>query len=324
MGLSGNATVKGSLVVDTLTVSGNAGAFQLADAASSDYVASTANWITNTVLTVTAEDDTGNGIDPNEIARLGDAMTYLDQALGGFGVDLTWAAPGTAADVTVHFGSSTPEGDASAGVLGFTTAGDDVYLVTTGWNFYTGSDPGGIGAGQYDFQTLAEHELAHTVGLGESSDPQSVMYEYLSPGTARRTFTDGNLSLIDTNADRFMKAAALSNPLTVAAPDLALGALSAVLMDPAGAFGGESALSGASVSQKDGHAAPAPGLDGVLVGGAGQGRNLTTGGFGPEHVAEDGAEYGALDQLFASGELDLLLQPTLHPWPAADTPARGG
>jgi hypothetical protein len=31
------------------------------------------------------------------------------------------------------------------------------------------------------------------------------MYEYLSPGTVRRTFTDGNISAINTDADRFMK-----------------------------------------------------------------------------------------------------------------------
>jgi hypothetical protein len=39
------------------------------------------------------------------------------------------------------------------------------------------------------------------------------MYEYLAPGTARRTFTDTNLTLIDTDADRFMKVArALPTP----------------------------------------------------------------------------------------------------------------
>ena len=128
-------------------------------------------------------------------------MSYLNAALGSFGVSLTWAAPGTAADVTIHFARITPEGGAADGVLGFTTASNDVYLVE-GWDFYTGADPTQVGAGQYDFQTLAEHELAHTVGLGESSDPGSVMYEYLAPGTARRTFTDGNLTAINTNADR--------------------------------------------------------------------------------------------------------------------------
>jgi hypothetical protein len=204
--ISGNASLQHvSLVCNTLTLSGNAGAFQLADGASSDFVSSTANQILVGALTVAVQDDTGTGIDPVALARLGDAMTYLNTALGSFGVHLTWAAPGTAADVAIHLASSTPHGGASAGVLGFTTAGDDVYLVTTGWDFYTGSDPSGIGTGQYDFQTLAEHELAHTVGLGESSDPASVMYEYLCAGTVRRTFTDSNLSLINTDADRFMK-----------------------------------------------------------------------------------------------------------------------
>ena len=89
-------------------------------------------------------------------------------------------------------------------MLGFTTASNDVYLVE-GWTWYTGANPTQIGANQYDFLTLATHELAHTVGLGESSDPNSVMHEYLAPGDVRRTFTDDNLSLIDTNADRFMK-----------------------------------------------------------------------------------------------------------------------
>jgi hypothetical protein len=217
--LSGNASLQHvSLVVNTLTLSGNAGAFQLTDGSSSDYLASTSNQILVGALTVAVVDDTGNGIDPNEQARLSDAMTYLNQALGGFGVNLTWAPAGTVADVTIHLASSTPEGGASAGVLGFTTGSDDVYLVTTGWNFYTGSDPTQIGSGQYDFQTLAEHELAHAVGLGESSDPQSVMYEYLSAGAVRRTFTDSNLSLINTDADRFMKAGPQpASSLTVAA-----------------------------------------------------------------------------------------------------------
>jgi hypothetical protein len=73
-----------------------------------------------------------------------------------------------------------------------------------------------VSAGQYDFQTLAAHELAHTVGLGESIDPNSVMYEYLPTGTARRSFTSGNLTLINTDADRYMKVAAF-NPQTVSA-----------------------------------------------------------------------------------------------------------
>ena len=92
-------------------------------------------------------------------------------------------------------------------MLGYTTAQNDVYFVT-GWNYSTSTDPSQVASDQFDFMTLAIHELGHTLGLGESQDPNSVMYEYLSPGTVRRDFTDSNLALIDTDADRFMKVAA--------------------------------------------------------------------------------------------------------------------
>jgi hypothetical protein len=80
-----------------------------------------------------------------------DAMSYLNTAFGQFGVSLSWAATGTAADVTVHFADTTPEGSAADGVLGFTTADNDVYLVE-GWDLYTGADPTKVGAGQYEFR----------------------------------------------------------------------------------------------------------------------------------------------------------------------------
>ena len=99
MGLSGNAQVVGSLIVATLTVTGNAGAFQLMSWARSDYIASTSNWISNGILTVAVQDDTGNGLDPNELARLTDAMSYLNETLASFGVNLSWASDGTPADV---------------------------------------------------------------------------------------------------------------------------------------------------------------------------------------------------------------------------------
>ena len=167
-----------------------------------------------------AEDDTGQGLDPNKIAELGDAMAYLNQALGSFGVNLSWAAAGTTADVTIHFAATTPEGGAADGVLGYTTPQNDVYFVT-GWNYSTSPDPSQVAPDQFDFLTLAIHELGHTIGLGESQDPNSVMYEYLSPGTVRRTFTDSNLSLIDTDADRFMKVAeVLPPPSGCASPDV--------------------------------------------------------------------------------------------------------
>ncbi len=161
-------------------------------------------------------------------------MDYLNQALASFGVNLSWAPAGTTPDVTVHFATTTPEGGQADGVLGFTTAQNAVYIVA-GWNFYTGSDPGQIGPDQFDFTTLATHELAHTLGLGESQDPGSVMYEYLAPGTVRRTFTEDNLAAIDTDSDRFMKVAA-TRPMATAAPpvtQVGLAGLSPQVFDSA-------------------------------------------------------------------------------------------
>ncbi len=99
-------------------------------------------------------------------------------------------------------------------------------------------------------------------------------------------------------------AAALSNPFTVGTPGMAIGPL------PAGPFGWESALWGSSASPKDGHVATSPGLDrddSVLMGGpgsdlviSGQGRNLMTGVFGLDGVAEDHGAGHARDQVFMS------------------------
>jgi hypothetical protein len=327
-----------------LSLSSN-GAFQLTDGKTSAYVSSTANQVLYGTLTVAVQDDTGNGLDANEVERISDAMTYLNDALGSFGVSLSFAAPGSDADVHVHFASNTPEGGAGDGVLGFTTADNDVYLVTTGWSSYTGSDASQVGAGQYDFLTLATHELAHTVGLGESVDANSVMYEYRAPGTVRRTFTDSNLALINTDADRFMKVAVPETTGLPAEP----GSPNSTRLRPAfnaqppaifpGTFpsalvldrGNENPFIGVIFArpvdpQRDGHVATTPELDGdysILVGGAGNdlvigggGRNLMTGGFGLDHVAMHGAansanassslgESVALDQFFSSAGGDL-------------------
>ncbi len=321
LGLSGNAELHNTLVVLTLSVTGSAGAFQLASAAGSGYVASTSNWVTDGVLTVAVQDDTGNGIDPSELNQVGEAMTSLNSALGSFGVNLSWADSGADADVHIHFAATTPEGGAADGVLGFTTEQNDVYLVE-GWDFYTGADPTGIGAGQYDFQTLVEHELAHTVGLGESSDPNSVMYEYLSPGTARRTFTDANLSAINSDADRYMKSAlppapgsgsqlisragfgvgpvALPSAVTAGAPGLPFGGMPAGLVDTAHSLGWAWTLPASGNPWLDGTVARTPAREGsasVLVGGAGtdlviggEGQHLVVGGVGLDRQGQDHAE----------------------------------
>jgi Ca2+-binding RTX toxin-like protein len=148
------------------------------------------------------------------------------------------------------------------------------------------------------------------------------MYEYLAPGTARRTFTDSNLALINTDADRFMKAAVPPMPGTQVTPLLGavLSAQPAATLPSAcpaelvldrtseNSFGGMT-FPASMNAPKDSLAAATPGLDGddsVLVGGAGndvviggQGRNLMAGGFGFDHFTSDHASGQARDQVFA-------------------------
>ena len=293
--LSGNGSLRDTFVVNTLYAGGNAGAFQLAGGTSSDYVSSASNQLAHPVLTVTVLDDLGTGLDPAKVAGLGLAMTYLNASLAQFGVNLSWVPDGQEADVRVRFAATTPEGGAADGVLGYTTASNDVYIAA-GWNLYTGTDPAGIGANQYDFLTLATHELSHALGLGESSDSASVSYSYLSQGTIRREFTETNLALISTDAGRFMKVAgAAPNDLVTADPssaNLAPAGPADAPVGPAGAVGPAAGPAGRYSG---------PGAD-VLVGGEGRdlqfggpGQDVLVGGFG-DHVADIGhAAHAAAD-----------------------------
>jgi len=84
------------------------------------------------------------------------------------------------------------------GVLGCTTDADQVTMIQ-GWNWYAGSDPTQVGAGQYDFETAVMHELGHVLGLGHSSNASSVMYANLAPGTTDRTLATADLNVSDND-----------------------------------------------------------------------------------------------------------------------------
>ncbi len=143
--------------------------------------------------------------DPNglftadEQARIQDAVAGLDQLLAPYHVTITEVSDPAAANLVLDTGTASACGTAADGVLGcFDGAAMEVTLLQ-GWDWYAGSDPGGIAAGQYDFETVVLHELGHSLGLGHSSDPGSVMSATLDDDTARRTMTVADLNVADTD-----------------------------------------------------------------------------------------------------------------------------
>ena len=117
-----------------------------------------------------------------EVAAIHAAMATLNSQLAPLGVTLVDASGANAASAAIHItlAATTPIGGVDQGVLGAYTEGGDISLVS-GWNWYFSSDPATISPNQFDFQTVVTHELGHALGLGESSDPTSVMYLYLEP-----------------------------------------------------------------------------------------------------------------------------------------------
>ncbi len=102
-----------------------------------------------------------------EQAAIEDAIASYNDALATYGVVLAELPDGVAAtpDIEIHFADTMPIGGAADGVLDVTMTGGQIILVK-GWNGYTGSDPSQLGADQYDFETIAAHELGHSIGLG--------------------------------------------------------------------------------------------------------------------------------------------------------------
>jgi autotransporter-associated beta strand protein len=138
--------------------------------------------------------------DPNglfsadELARLQDAISAVDAVVEPYGVSVTETTDPNAATVVIDTGDTSAVGGYADGILGcYTTAGEITMI--QGWSWYTGSDPTGIGAGQYDFQTTVTHELGHALGLGESNDATSPMYATLPPATTHRTLSTNDLNL---------------------------------------------------------------------------------------------------------------------------------
>jgi hypothetical protein len=150
------------------------------------------------------------------LARVDDAIASLSSQLGSLGVVLVEvpAADAGPSDVHIQFAVSSVPGDFATGGLGV-TVGEDITLNST-VDYYMGANPSGIASGEYDFQTLVTHELAHAVGLGEGVDPASVMYPYLGTGQVRRDLTAVDFVTIDAFAGIAPSPSASGSPAAAA------------------------------------------------------------------------------------------------------------
>jgi hypothetical protein len=144
-------------------------------------------------------DNSDGEITPDEEARIEDAAASLTSTLGTLGIDLVVTTDSAApATVTIQVADTTDIGGVPEGVLAVTEMGSDITVVN-GWNWYSGADPGGVAVGQYDFESVVAHELGHGLGLGHSTDTNSVMYPYLGTGTARRSLTSNDLQVLESD-----------------------------------------------------------------------------------------------------------------------------
>jgi hypothetical protein len=83
-------------------------------------------------------------------------------------------------------------------VLGCESPG--AITLVSGWNWYTGTDPSQVGQNQYDFESIVLHEIGHSLGLGHSQDPASVMLATLGTGQAKRSLVTADLDIPDADS----------------------------------------------------------------------------------------------------------------------------
>jgi hypothetical protein len=207
--LSGNASLAGPVVVNELSLTGNAGSTQAVDGADVNG-GDAAGQLLAGDLEVYVNDPAGL-FTSNELARIQDAVNAVDAAVEPCGISVTETTDPTVANVTIDTGATSAVGGYADGILGCYTTAGEITLIQ-GWNWYAGTDPTQIGATQYDFQTTLTHELGHALGLGESSDPTSAMYGTLAPATAIRSLTTADLAIPYDGGSADAQRAALPPP----------------------------------------------------------------------------------------------------------------
>jgi titin len=159
----------------------------------------------------------------NEYISIANAIATLN-ASGVAGLNMALVSDPSQANVVIENSVTSNLGGQAAGVLGdaelnytdtgaadnglpyLQISGPVVLNMIEGWNWYTGSDPTAIGAGQYDYETVVLHELGHAVGLNYhdpslygslNGDGHSVMYGALNNGQARREYSSYDVSWLN-------------------------------------------------------------------------------------------------------------------------------
>jgi hypothetical protein len=199
LSLTGSAQLKSPALVDQLTLNGNGGTLT-ADGTDNSF-STTAGHLLARDLFLYVSEATGS-FTAEELARLQDAVSGIDHLLAPYGVTISEVSSVGSANLVLDTGTTSTSGGLADGVLGCFTASDPLSEITIiqGWNWYAGSDPALINASQYDFQTVVTHELGHALGLGHSTNPNSVMYATLSTGQSRRTMTVQDLKVPDLDS----------------------------------------------------------------------------------------------------------------------------
>ncbi len=199
MTLSGNGKLNMSIIVDRLTVSGNASSALTLGASDPDLAITTQplpGQLDSRTLRIAIDDQQARA-SSEQMDRIRTAIQTVNADFGMFGVNLVEVstANGQVADISLQLSDTSPCGGMEDGILGCSSVWGEIILVQ-GWTWYTGADPQGIAADQFDFQTIVTHELGHTIGLGHSRDAHSTMVARLNSGIARRDFTQHDLALL--------------------------------------------------------------------------------------------------------------------------------
>jgi hypothetical protein len=187
----------GTTQTKTIQLKAGGGAAGLLADTTGTSTAATAGALLGGDLTIAVNDPNGL-LTADELSRISDAISLIDLTVAPYGVTMTQIDPSSGlADVTIDTNSTSAVGGFADGVLGC-ESGTEITLIQ-GWNWYAGADPATVQAGQFDFETVAMHELGHVLGLGHSADPTSVMYATLAAGTANRNLTVADLNVTDAD-----------------------------------------------------------------------------------------------------------------------------